>query len=77
MQQHEVGAVVIMKGQRIVGILTERDFVRIVENVGMLLKEDLAKHFMTKPVITIQADFSHRCHKTDASKPHQTSYRPR
>ena len=53
-----------MKNQRIVGILTERDFVRIVEKVGMLLKEDLAKHFMAKPVITIQADAS----VTDAIK---------
>ena len=58
MQLNNVGAVVIMKNQRIVGILTERDFVRIVEKVGMLLKEDLAKHFMAKPVITIQADAS-------------------
>jgi len=58
MQQHEVGAVVITKNQRIVGILTERDFVRIVEKVGMLLKKDLAKHFMAKPVITVQADAS-------------------
>jgi CBS domain-containing protein len=64
MHYHNVGAVVIMKNQRIVGILTERDFVRIVERVGMLLKEDLAKHFMAKPVITIQADAS----VTDAIK---------
>jgi CBS domain-containing protein len=58
MQRHNVGSVVIMKNQRIVGILTERDFVRIVEKVGMLLKEDLAKHFMAKPVITVQSDAS-------------------
>jgi CBS domain-containing protein len=47
-----------MKNQRIVGILTERDFVRIVEKVGMLLKEDQAKHFMANPVITVQSDAS-------------------
>ena len=56
MDRHNVGSVVIMKDQRIVGILTERDFVRIVEKVGMLLKEDQAKHFMANPVITIQSD---------------------
>ena len=56
MERHNVGSVVIMKNQRIVGILTERDFVRIGEKVGMLLKEDLAKHFMAKPVITVQVD---------------------
>jgi len=56
MQQHNIGSVVIMENQRIVGILTERDFVRIVEKVGMLLKEDLAKHHMANPVITVQSD---------------------
>ena len=56
MQRNQVGSVVIMKNQRIVGILTERDFVRIVEKVGMLLKEDRVKHFMANPVITIQSD---------------------
>jgi CBS domain-containing protein len=58
MRRHNVGSVVIMKNKRIVGILTETDFVRIVEKVGMLLKEDQAKHFMAKPVITIQSDAS-------------------
>jgi CBS domain-containing protein len=59
-----------MKNQRIVGILTERDFVRIVEKVGMLLKVDLAKHFMGKPVITVQADAS----VTDAIKLMQVNH---
>jgi len=59
-----------MKNQRIVGILTERDFVRIVEKVGMLLKEDLAKHFMAKPVITVQEDAS----VTDAIKLMQANH---
>jgi CBS domain-containing protein len=70
MQRHNVGSVVITKNQRIVGILTERDFVRIVEKVGMLLKEDLAKHFMAKPVITVQAGAS----VADANKLMQTNH---
>ena len=44
--------------------MTERDFVRIVEKVGMLLKEDQAKDFMAKPVVTVQSDTS----LTDAMK---------
>jgi len=56
MQRHNVGSVVVTKNQRIVGILTERDFVKIVEKVGMLLKEDQAKHFMANPVITVQSE---------------------
>jgi len=58
MQRHNVGSVVVVKNQRIVGILTERDFVRIVEKVGMLLQEDQAKHFMVNPVITVQSEAS-------------------
>jgi len=58
MQHHKIGSVVIMEDQKIVGILTESDFVKIVEKVGMLLKEDLAKHHMAKPVITIQSNAS-------------------
>jgi len=70
MQHHRIGSVVIMENQRIVGILTERDFVRIVEKVGMLLKEDLAKHFMANPVITVQSDAS----VADAMKLMQTHH---
>jgi len=70
MQRHNVGSVVIMKNRRIVGILTERDFVRIVEKVGMLLKEDQAKHFMAKPVVTVQSDTS----LTDAMKLMQANH---
>ena len=58
MQRDNVGSMVIMKGHRIVGILTERDFVAIVAKVGMLLKEDLGKNFMTKPFVTVQSDTS-------------------
>jgi CBS domain-containing protein len=58
MQNHNIGSVVIMENHRIVGILTERDFVKIVEKVGMLLKKDLARDYMAKPVITVQSDAS-------------------
>jgi CBS domain-containing protein len=56
MQRRKIGSVVILENQRVVGILTERDFVRIVENVGALLDKNLAKHHMTKPVVTVQSD---------------------
>ena len=58
MRHHKVGSVAIMENRRLVGILTESDFVSIVEKVGMLLKEDLARHFMAKPVITVQSNAS-------------------
>lgn len=56
MQRHEIGSVVIVENRKIVGILTERDFVRIVEQVGMLLDKNLARDHMTKPVVTVQPD---------------------
>jgi CBS domain-containing protein len=56
MQHREIGSVVIVENQKLVGILTERDFVRIVERVGALLEKNLAKDHMSKPVITVQPD---------------------
>jgi CBS domain-containing protein len=56
MQRHGIGSVVIVENQKLVGILTERDFVRIVERVGALLEKNLAKDHMSKPVITVQSD---------------------
>ena len=70
MQQHKIGSVVILEKGKIVGILTERDFVKIVEKVGMLLKADLAKHHMAKPVVTVRSDAS----VTDAIKLMQTNH---
>lgn len=56
MQRHNIGSVVIAENKKIIGILTERDFVRIVEQVGMLLNKNLAKDQMTQPVLTVQSD---------------------
>ena len=56
MQRHQIGSVVIMENKKPVGILTERDFVRIVERVGSLLERSLAKDHMTSPVLTVQSD---------------------
>jgi CBS domain-containing protein len=56
MERRKIGSVVIVENRKIAGILTERDFVRVVEQVGALLDRNLAKHHMTKPVITVQSD---------------------
>jgi len=58
MQRHNIGSVVITEKGKILGILTERDFVRIVEQVGALLEKNLAIHHMSKPVLTVQSDTS-------------------
>jgi CBS domain-containing protein len=56
MQRHQIGSVVIVENRKPVGILTERDFVRIVERVGALLEKSLAKNHMTTPVLSVRSD---------------------
>jgi CBS domain-containing protein len=56
MERHKIGSVVIVENRKPVGILTERDFVRIVERVGALLERSLAKYHMTTPVLTVHSD---------------------
>ena len=56
MQRHQIGSVLIMEKRKPVGIITERDFVRIVERVGALLEKSLAKDYMTAPLLTVQSD---------------------
>jgi len=58
MERHEIGSVVIMENRKLVGILTERDFVRIVERVGTMLEKNLAKDHMTTPVYSVGSDAS-------------------
>jgi CBS domain-containing protein len=58
MERHKIGSVVIMENRKLVGILTERDFVRIVERVGTMLEKNLAKDHMTTPVYTVGSDAS-------------------
>ena len=56
MIRRNIGSIVIVENRKVVGILTERDFVRVVELVGSLLHKNLAKHYMAKPVVTVQVD---------------------
>jgi CBS domain-containing protein len=58
MLRHSIGSVAILEDKKIVGIITERDFVRIVEQVGVMLEKNMAKDHMTKPVVTVQSDTS-------------------
>jgi CBS domain-containing protein len=55
MEQHKIGSVVIVENRRVIGILTERDFVRIARQ-RMLHGRDRAKHYMTSPVVTVKSD---------------------
>lgn len=56
MDKHNIGAIVIMKGEKLVGIVSERDITRRVVAKNKNPKTTKAKNFMTKDVIT--AEFS-------------------
>jgi CBS domain-containing protein len=55
MERRKIGSVVIVQNRGVVGILTERDFTRIVKQ-GIMHGRDRAKHHMTKPVFTVRSD---------------------
>ena len=56
METKNIGSVVIAENKKVVGILTDRDLRKVVEKVGALLDKNLAKHYMARPVITVQTD---------------------
>jgi CBS domain-containing protein len=58
MAKHNLGAVLVMEGDKMVGILSERDCVRKVELQGRSVKETRVHDIMTSNVISVQCDQS-------------------
>ena len=53
MARVDVGALMVMDGNKLIGIISERDYARKVILVGKSSKETLVKEIMTKKVVTI------------------------
>lgn len=53
MEKNHVGSLVVRKGMRIVGIVTEKDIVRKAVAKGLLPKETIVEIVMTKEFVTI------------------------
>jgi CBS domain-containing protein len=56
MAKHNTGALLVMDGEEMVGILSERDCVRKVDLRGRSSSETKVKEIMTKDVITVNCD---------------------
>jgi CBS domain-containing protein len=55
MAEHEIGAVLVLDGDEIVGILTERDYARKVALVGRSSKDSQVRSIMTADVVCVRA----------------------
>lgn len=56
MATHNVGALLVLKGNEMVGIVSERDCVRKVELKGKSVKDTRISDIMTANVITVECD---------------------
>ena len=58
MAEKDVGALLVMEGDRLEGILSERDYARKIILQGRLSKDTLVRDIMTEPMTTITPDTS-------------------
>jgi CBS domain-containing protein len=58
MAQYSVGALLVMRGEQMVGVVSERDYARKVILKGRSSSDTPVQHIMTAPVITVRPDQS-------------------
>ena len=58
MAEHDIGAVLVLEGEELAGILTERDYARKVVLVGRSSKDSPVRAIMTSDVVCVPPDRS-------------------
>lgn len=58
MADKNIGALLVMEGQQIAGMITERDYARKIILLGRSSKETLVRDVMTSPVMYVRPDQS-------------------
>ncbi len=58
MAEHHVGALLVMKGEVLAGIVSERDYARKVILLGRSSSDTPVRDIMTTPVLTVSPDTS-------------------
>jgi CBS domain-containing protein len=56
MAEHDIGAVLVLEGEELAGILTERDYARKVVLVGRSSKDSPVRAIMTADVVCVPPD---------------------
>ena len=78
MAEKDVGALLIMEGETIVGMVSERDYARKIVLIGTILDGELrVRDIMTCPVIYVSSTAEHRgMYGADDRKAGSSSSRP-
>ena len=58
MSEKNIGALMVMEGEKLTGILSERDYARKIVLKGLSSRETAVKNIMTENVITVSAEDS-------------------
>jgi CBS domain-containing protein len=72
MARHDIGALLVLSGSHLAGILSERDYARKGVLIGHLSKETQVRQIMTSPVVSVTSG-----HTVDECLALMTQYRIR